>query len=211
VENGQVDNELRTPFPPADRVLVYLHGLNSSARSYKAGLLRERLAPLPVLAPSYPAHRPRAAVERLSAVFRELADKPPPIVVGSSMGGFYGQYLARRSPVAHLYMINPALTPWELMEAFLGQRMTTADGEDYFITRSLIAATRPYGIADPCDGIPTTLFLDKGDGVIDYRIAEALYRPCGRLLIFEGGDHAFQHLDEAIAVIRVEADALADL
>jgi predicted esterase YcpF (UPF0227 family) len=124
------------------------------------------------------------------------------------MGGFYGQYLARHFPCAHLFMINPALTPWELMEDFVGQRMTTADGEDYFITRALIQATRPYGISDPCDGVPTTLFLDKGDEVIDYRIAKALYRGCGRLLIFEGGDHAFQHLDEAIALIRNEADAL---
>ena len=51
------------------------------------------------------------------------------------------------------------------------------------------------------------MFLDKCDEVIDYRIAEDLYRSCGRLMIFEGGDHAFQHLDEAIAVIRAVAGA----
>jgi predicted esterase YcpF (UPF0227 family) len=125
-------------------------------------------------------------------------------VVGSSMGGFYGQYLARRFRVAHLFMINPALTPWDLMAQFVGQNMTTAGGETYTITRGLIDQTRPFGIPDPCDGVPTTLFLDRGDEVTDYRFAEDLYRDCGRLMIFPGGDHAFQHLDEAIAVIREE-------
>ncbi len=186
-------------------MLVYLHGLNSSSSSYKAGLFRERLAPAPVVAPAYPAHRPIEAVARLSDFFRSLADEPHPLVVGSSMGGFYGQYLARRFPFSHLFMINPALTPWDLLDAYVGQTQTTAIGTTYRIDQELIESTRRFGIDDPCDGVPTTLFLDKGDEVIDYRIAEALYRECGRLMIFEGGDHGFQHLNEAIAVVRETA------
>ncbi|MGA7982527.1 MAG: YqiA/YcfP family alpha/beta fold hydrolase [Chromatiaceae bacterium] len=183
-------------------MLIYLHGLNSSSRSYKAAVLREQLAPLRVVAPSYPAHRPDAAVERLSDCFRELPSKEPLVVVGSSMGGFYGQFLARRFPVEHLYLINPAVKPWVLLPQFEGQTMTTADGDAYLITREGVERTRAYGIDDPCDGVQTTLFLDTGDEVIDYRIAVSMYRNCGRLLVFQGGDHAFQHLDEAIAVIR---------
>lgn len=184
--------------------LVYLHGLNSSSLSYKAGVLRQRLAPLPVLAPSYPANRPDDAVAFLSAFFERLQGEAPPLVVGSSMGGFYGQYIARHFPIRHLFMINPALAPWDLMAEFVGRTMTTTAGETYTITTELIDRTRPYGIADPCDGVPTTLFLDKGDEVIDYRIADTIYRDCGRVMIFPGGDHAFQHLDEAIAVIHEE-------
>lgn len=189
-------------------MLIYLHGLNSSSRSYKAGVLRERLAPTEVLAPAYPAHRPDDAVAALSAWFRTLAGGAPPLVVGSSMGGFYGQYLARRFPVAHLFLINPALTPWRLLSEFAGETITTAAGEDYTVTREMIEGTRRYGIADPCDGVPTTLFLDQGDEVIDYRIAQSLYRACGRLILFPGGDHAFQHLEEAIAVIRREVSSV---
>ena len=182
-------------------MLVYLHGLNSSSGSAKAALLRERLAPHPVVAPDYPAHEPEAAVARLSAFFTE-SDAPCPAVVGSSMGGFYGQWLARRFPVSHLYLINPALTPWTLFQHRIGEMMTTVRGERSRVTAELIDRTRPYGVPDPCDGVPTTLFLDRGDEVIDYRIAESLYKPCGRLLIWDGGDHAFQHMDEAIEVIR---------
>jgi len=185
-------------------MLIYLHGLNSSAQSHKAGVLRERLAPIRVLAPSYPAHQPDAAVAKLTELFGELIGERPPVVVGSSMGGFYGQYLARRFAFAHLFLINPALTPWDLMCQYEGQSQTTAGGETYIIDRDLIESTRKYGIADPCDGVSTTLLIDKGDEVIDYRIAESLYRDCGGLLIFEGGDHSFQHLEEAIGLIREE-------
>jgi len=185
-------------------MLIYLHGLNSSNQSQKAGILRERLAPTRVLVPSYPAHRPDAAIARLSDLFRELGREPPPVVVGSSMGGFYAQYLARQFTFAHLFLINPALTPWDLLRDVEGVSQTTAYGEIYLIDQDLIESTRKYGIATLCDGVPTTLLLDRGDQVIDFRIAESLYRDCGRLLIFEGGDHSFQHLEEAIVVIRGE-------
>ena len=204
-----------TPFArrreDTDDMLVYIHGLNSSSRSFKANRLRERLDPHPVVAIDYPAHRPADAVAVLSdffATLREQHEGIAPAVVGSSMGGFYGQYLARRFRFSHLYLINPALTPWSLFREHIGETMTTADGERYLVTESLIDSTRPYGVEDPCDGTPTTLFLERGDEVIDYRIAERIYAGCGRLMIWDGGDHSFQRLDEAIVTIREHLDGL---
>lgn len=194
-----------------DDMLVYIHGLNSSSRSFKANRLRERLAPHPVVAVDYPAHRPADAVAVLSDFFARLLGQHEgiaPAVVGSSMGGFYSQYLARRFRFSHLYMINPALTPWSLFRAHIGEIMTTAHGEHYRVTEDLIENTRPYGIADPCDDTPSTLFLERGDEVIDARIAERIYTGCGRLMVWEGGDHAFQHLDDAIETIRDHLDGL---
>ena len=182
-------------------MLVYLHGLNSSARSAKALRLATRLAPFKVCSPDYPAHRPEAAVKRLTHFFNSL-DAPRPAVVGSSMGGFYAQYLARRFRFSHLFLINPALTPWVLMQEHLGETQTTAAGERYLITADLAESVRAYAIDAPCDKTPTTVFLDRGDEVIDYRIAERHYRGCARLMVWDGGDHAFQHMEEATEVIR---------
>ncbi|NEV62725.1 YqiA/YcfP family alpha/beta fold hydrolase [Thiorhodococcus minor] len=168
-------------------MLVYLHGLYSSSRSAKGQLLRSQLGSFDVRAPDYPAHQPDAAIETLMDFFAELGDARP-AVVGSSMGGFYGQYMARHIPCSHLFMINPALTPWTLTNVGLDE--------------ATIQKTRIYTIDQPCDGTPTTLFLETGDKVIDYRIAERLYRDCGRCLVWEGGDHAFQHMDAALEVIR---------
>lgn len=187
--------------------LVYLHGLDSSGQSHKAGVLRKRLAPVPLLAPDYPAHRPAQAVARLTEVFAGLAGAI--FVVGSSMGGFYGQYLARRFSFAHLYLVNPALEPWALMLPYVGTLRTTARGETYAVSSTLGEELRAFGVSNPCDGVPTTLLLNMGDEVIDYRIAAGLYRDCGRVLVYPGGDHAFAHLTEAVEVIRADLAAAA--
>jgi predicted esterase YcpF (UPF0227 family) len=187
-------------------MILYLHGLNSSGASLKAAQLRAALEPIEVLSPSYPAHRPRPAVQALTAFLqRRLHEHPraePWLWVGSSMGGFYGRYLAQRFAVRHLVLINPALRPWELLAAYRGETFTTASGERYLVDTALIEATRLYAVDDSAPEPPTTLFLDQGDEVIDWRIAEAIYRRRARVLSFPGGDHAFAHLDRALPLIR---------
>lgn len=186
-------------------MILYLHGLNSGGISGKAATLREALAPIPVKCPTYPAHRPMQATYELQRYISELLQEHSRLLmVGSSMGGFYGQFLARqfREAVVRLVMINPALKPWDLLPEHVGEHYIEATNEHYMLTEELIEQTRQFHIENLNDGIPTTLLLDKGDEVIDYREAESRYRDCGELLIFEGGDHRFQHMDEAIEVIR---------
>jgi predicted esterase YcpF (UPF0227 family) len=187
-------------------MILYLHGLSSAGSSHKAAVLRERLAPIPLLSPTYPAHLAAQAVQELS---RELAArtaeaaalKQPLVLVGSSMGGFYGQYLARRFPVDHLVMINPALRPWELLKQVVGWHYNQPLDQRYFLTTDMVEATRPFAIETVCDGVPTTLLLDKGDELIDWQLAAAIYRDCGDLHCFEGGSHAFEHLHEAVGIL----------
>lgn len=183
--------------------ILYLHGLNSAGTAGKAITLRESLTPIPVISPTYPAHRPKQAVAELSQLLEELVSKEPELViVGSSMGGFYGQYLARQFPIARLMIINPALKPWELLHQREGEQQNFVTGEHYILTAEDIEQTRCYEITAVNDGIPTTLFLDKGDETIDYRVAADMYHDSGELLIFEGGDHRFQHMQEVITYIQ---------
>ncbi|MGD8587468.1 MAG: YqiA/YcfP family alpha/beta fold hydrolase [Chromatiales bacterium] len=187
-------------------MIVYLHGLSSAGSSHKASVLRERLAPIPLVSPTYPAHLAAQAVHDLS---RELARwtaetaalKQPLVLVGSSMGGFYGQFLARRFPIDHLVMINPALRPWKLLKQVVGWHYNQPLDQRYFLSSEMVEATRPFRVASVCDGVPTTLLLDQGDELIDWRIAAAIYRDCGELHCFEGGSHAFEHLDEAVEML----------
>lgn len=165
-------------------------------------MFRERLAPISVLSPTYSAHRPKEAVEFLVDWMKAEMDERDMSLIGSSMGGFYAQYLARRFPVRHVYMINPALKPWDLLPEYLGPQLNEATGERYELRQEDADATLPFGIDEPCDGIPTTLFLDRADQIIDYRIAETMYRDCGRLEIYPGGSHLFRHMDEAVDLIR---------
>jgi predicted esterase YcpF (UPF0227 family) len=187
-------------------MIVYLHGLSSAGSSHKATILRERLAPIPLFSPTYPAHLAQQAVQVLSREFSlyttEAAElEQPLVVVGSSMGGFYGQYLARRFHIDHLVMINPALRPWELLRQVVGWHYNEPLDQRYFLSREMVEATRPYAVEKVCDGVPTSLLLDQGDELIDWRIAADIYRDCGELHCFEGGNHAFAHLDEAVEIL----------
>ena len=93
-------------------MIVYLHGFNSGGQSHKAAWLREHLAPAPVFAPSYPAHRAREALRVLRKFIRRLRRENPRsrklMLIGSSLGGFWAQYLAPEFD-ARMVLIN-ALT-----------------------------------------------------------------------------------------------------
>lgn len=183
-------------------MILYLHGLNSAGTAGKAIILQHAFEPLPVLCPTYPAYSPHQAIEQLTQLMSEVSHPEQMIIVGSSMGGFYGQYLARQFPIKRLMMINPALHPWQLLKDAVGPQQNFVTGERYQLTHELVEATHQYGIENVNDGMATTLFLDRDDETIDYKIAADIYSDAGELCIFDGGDHRFQHMKEAIEVIR---------
>ncbi|MDH3949274.1 MAG: hypothetical protein OEU74_09985, partial [Gammaproteobacteria bacterium] len=76
-------------------------------------------------------------------------------------------------------------------------------GETYTLTQTHLDTLLALDIPDPCaEPVPTLLLLDKGDEVLDYRIATTRYQDCAEVIIFDGGDHQFQHLAEALPRIR---------
>jgi hypothetical protein len=184
---------------------LYLHGLNSSGDSAKAHWLRAQLAPVPVLAPTYPAHRADASVGQLRAFIAEvLATHPgqPLVLVGSSMGGFYAQFLAPGCG-ARVVLVNPAIFPDEGLMDHLGPQINEATGERYELTAEGVRAMARYRLEDCHGTAPTLLLLDEADEVIDYRIARDFYQGCATatLRVFPGGGHRFDHLPEALADI----------
>ena len=73
-------------------MIIYLHGFNSGGQSQKAAWLRAQLAPVPVFAPTYPAHHAREALRVLRKFIRRLRRENPHsrtlMLIGSSLGGF---------------------------------------------------------------------------------------------------------------------------
>jgi pimeloyl-ACP methyl ester carboxylesterase len=113
-------------------MLIYIHGLNSSSRSSKAGLLRERMTALgraaDYVCPDLP-HRPRRALERLEAVM--TGARAPVALVGSSLGGYYATCLAERHRVRAV-LVNPAVRPYEGLGAgFITRAQNTGIVEEY--------------------------------------------------------------------------------
>src|SRR5688572_22964316 len=102
-------------------MLLYIHGFNSSAQSYKAGLVHQRMAALGRAAEfSCPDldHRPQRAIAELEALIGS-ADESRVTLIGSSLGGHYATYLAEKRGV-HAALLNPALRPHERLREVLG-------------------------------------------------------------------------------------------
>lgn len=186
-------------------MIIYLHGLNSAGTSGKAAVLRARLAPIQVLSPTYPAQSAALAAETLTDEIARLlpssTTSEPRLLVGSSMGGFYGAWLARRFGFHHLLMINPALRPWELLRQVEGWQYNEAKDERYYLSAEMVAATREYGTSPDKIDVPLTLLLDAGDELIDSRETAEVCRDVADIHLFEGGSHGFEHMDEAVAII----------
>ena len=184
-------------------MLVYLHGFASSGQSLKARRLAEWLAPLPVLAPTYPQTPARAGPFLREYILTQLAERRPErlLLVGSSLGGYYGEWLAREFGCG-LVLINPALDPAGVLRPLLGENRIYCSGERFHFGPEDLQALARYDCGKPCVGAgPRLLLVDLGDEVIDSQLALTRYRDCARCLAFEGGDHAFAHLRESLDAI----------
>ncbi len=76
--------------------ILYIHGFNSSPLSKKARQLEAVMQALGLAERlRVPAlhHHPRQAIAQLEAAIAELGT---PLLVGSSLGGYYATYLAER-------------------------------------------------------------------------------------------------------------------
>jgi len=186
-------------------MIIYLHGFNSGGQSHKATWLRAQLAPVPVFAPTYPAHRTHEALRVLRKFIRRLRRENPHsrqlMLIGSSLGGFWAQRLAPEFG-ASMVLINPSMRPDETLAGHTGRFRNEATGEETVLTAQDVLAFKAQRV-EPCNPkVPTLLLLDAGDEVLDYRVAETALHGCGKTIVYPGGSHRFEHLAEALPELR---------
>jgi predicted esterase YcpF (UPF0227 family) len=170
--------------------LLYIHGLNSSALSKKATqltALMQRLGLSEQLRVPELHHHPRQAIAQLESAISELGR---PLLVGSSLGGYYATHLAERHGLKAV-LINPAVNPHQLFDGFLGTQTNLYSGESWELTHDHVAALAELEVPAPQDPLRFQVWLQTGDETLDYRRAQAFYRACA-LRIEAGGDHSFQ-------------------
>ncbi|WP_342649852.1 YqiA/YcfP family alpha/beta fold hydrolase [Pseudomonas sp. REB1044] len=179
--------------------ILYIHGFNSSPLSTKARQLEavmqhlglaERLR-IPAL-----HHHPRQAMAQLEA---GLAELDAPLLVGSSLGGYYATHLAERHGLKAL-LINPAVTPHRRFDGYLGTQRNHYSGETWELTLDHVQALAELEVPPPQDATRYQVWLQTGDETLDYRDAERFYRACA-LRIQAGGDHGFQGFVERLPAL----------
>jgi predicted esterase YcpF (UPF0227 family) len=186
-------------------VLIYIHGFNSSALSFKAGLLRKRMIERrrfrDFLCPDLP-HRPRHAIALLDGLVRKHGPGNVALV-GSSLGGYYATWLSEQHALPTV-LLNPAVRPHDLLSRYVGTQANLYTGAQYEFTKQHLADL----IALETERITPDRYLlmvQTGDEILSYAEAVQKYQGCEQLVI-EGGDHGFSdfedHIEIALAFCR---------
>lgn len=183
--------------------ILYIHGFNSSPASRKAQQLCAAMQTLGLQAQlRLPAlhHHPRQAIAQLEAAIAELGR---PLLVGSSLGGYYATWLAERHGLRAL-LINPAVAPHRLFDGRLGAQTNYYSGETWELTLDHVAALAELEVPPPGDPARFSVWLQSGDETLDYRHARDYYAGC-TLRVEEGGDHGFQGFAERLPELLAHA------
>lgn len=187
-------------------MIIYLHGFNSSPQSTKARQLEAKLASLGRAAhygcPALP-DRPAQAMALLEEEVRRHAARDVTLV-GSSLGGFYSTYLVEKYGVRAV-LVNPALTPHEGLQSYLGPQKNLYTGESYELTADHLAQLRELHVPCPKRLDQYYVMVTTGDEVLDYRQTIEVFAGA-RQLVVEGSDHGFAEFERYLDSVITFAD-----
>jgi predicted esterase YcpF (UPF0227 family) len=173
-------------------LLVYLHGFRSSPRSSKAVMTGEAVkASITVgntidwYCPQLLAS-PKESMEMVTKyIDQSKADRM--IVIGSSLGGFYANYLAEKYGCKGI-ALNPAVHAPRELAPHVGM-MTSYDSDEPFDFRpeyiNELKALQVERISNPDRYF---LIAAKGDELLDWREMSGFYQGANQLIL-EGSDH----------------------
>jgi predicted esterase YcpF (UPF0227 family) len=190
-------------------LLVYLHGFRSSPNSTKAVMTGEAVRALSNAQNSYEWYCPQLLAspkESMEMVIKHIEQSQIDriVIIGSSLGGFYTNYLAEKYQCKGI-VLNPAVYAARELEAHVGM-MTAYDSEDPFDFKAeyidQLLALQVNAITNPERYF---LIAAKGDELLDWKEMAAFY-PGAKQLILDGSDHGIAdyaaHLPAVIEFIE---------
>ncbi|QWE25836.1 YqiA/YcfP family alpha/beta fold hydrolase [Polynucleobacter sp. AP-Ainpum-60-G11] len=190
-------------------LLVYLHGFRSSPNSTKAVMTGEAVKALSTSEHSYEWYCPQLLAspgQSVDMVVQHIdqskADRI--VIIGSSLGGFYTNYLAEKYQCKGI-VLNPAVYAARELEPHVGM-MTAYDSEEPFDFKAeYIDELRALQVERITDPKRYFLIAAKGDELLDWKEMVAFY-PGSKQLILEGSDHGIAdyatHLPAVIEFIE---------
>jgi len=171
-------------------MILYIHGFASCGDSNKTRLLKQHFDN--VLSPDIPVDPDEA----ISFIQKMILDNDVTTLIGSSLGGFYAAYFAEKFQIKTV-LLNPSTQPFLTLAPYVGENTFFCSGETFQWTREHIGKLMSYSISKDSIKAPVLVLLQKGDEVLDYTKAEAVYENY-EVIVQEGGNHRFENLDEYI-------------
>jgi predicted esterase YcpF (UPF0227 family) len=190
-------------------LLVYLHGFRSSPKSSKAVMTEEAVRAISSIDYSYEWYCPQllASPKESMHMVTTHIDKSSAgriVIVGSSLGGFYTNYLAEKYQCKGV-ALNPAVYAARELEPHVGM-MTAYDSDEPFDFRAeYINELRSLQVEKITDPKRYFLIAAKGDELLDWKEMVGFYSGA-KQLVLEGSDHGIadyaNHLPAVIDFIQ---------
>ena len=182
-------------------LLVYLHGFRSSPRSSKAVMTGEGIKaisspenPIEWYCPQLLASPKESMAMVEDHIKRTGADRI--VVVGSSLGGFYANYLAEKYGCKAI-VLNPAVRAARELAPHVGM-MTAYDSDEPFDFRpEYIDELKTLQIDQITTPDRYFLIAAKGDELLDWREMVEFYAGANQLVL-EGSDHGISDYGELL-------------
>ncbi|OHC09393.1 MAG: hypothetical protein A2X74_07525 [Polynucleobacter sp. GWA2_45_21] len=173
-------------------MLVYLHGFRSSPNSTKAIMTGEAVRALSNAENRYEWYCPQLLASPkesmdmvISHIDQSEADRI--VIIGSSLGGFYTNYLAEKYQCKAI-ALNPAVYAARELEPHVGM-MTAYDSEEPFDFKAeYIDQLRDLQVESISNPERYFLIAAKGDELLDWKEMSAFYAGANQLIL-EGSDH----------------------
>jgi uncharacterized protein len=189
-------------------LLVYLHGFRSSPRSSKAVMTGEGIKA--ISSPENPMEwycpqlfaSPKKSIDMVEDhIKRSGANRI--VVVGSSLGGFYANYLAEKYGCKAI-VLNPAVRAARELAPHVGM-MTAYDSDEPFDFRpEYIDELKSLQVDKISNPSRYFLIAAQGDELLDWHEMVGFY-PGAKHLVLEGSDHGIadyaDHLPQVLKFI----------
>ena len=189
-------------------LLVYLHGFRSSPRSSKAVMTGEAVAALSTIQHPIEWYCPQLVASPKSSMEMVInhieAAKPDRLVViGSSLGGYYANFLAEKYHCKAV-VLNPAVRAPKELASHVGMLTEYDTDEPYDFRSEYIDELKALQVESISE--PTRYFLiaAKGDELLDWKEMVDFYKGAQQLVL-DGSDHGIadypDHLPQVINFI----------
>jgi predicted esterase YcpF (UPF0227 family) len=194
----------------ATTLVVYLHGFRSSPRSSKAVLTGQAIAALST--PEHPFEwycpqlvaSPKASMDMvIQHIDSSKHDRL--IVMGSSLGGYYANYLAEKYGCKAV-ALNPAVRAPRELESHVGMLTSYDTDEPYDFRPEYIDELKDLQVESISNPARYFLMAAKGDELLDWQEMVDFYKGSEQLVL-EGSDHGIseypEHLPQVLKFISL--------
>ena len=189
-------------------LLVYLHGFRSSPRSSKAVLTGDTIKELSTSDHPYEWYCPQLVASpkaSMDMVIQHIDSSKHDrlIVIGSSLGGYYANYLAEKYGCKAV-ALNPAVWAPKELAAHVGMLTSYDTDEPYDFRPEYIDELNDLQVGGISNPSRYFLMAAKGDELLDWQEMVDFYKGAEQLVL-EGSDHGIseypEHLPQVLKFI----------